>query len=883
MNKAILILILIIMGGSVSDSPAQEVTVNDLAVLAYESNPEIVAAREDWRAKIEKYNISTAYPDPQFMITYFPEPIETRLGPQDWNVNISQVIPFPGKLSKAGEVIQADTRIAKLNLDKTIRRVMASILKSYHELVYIQQAKKIALQNSQLLDRLRSMGESAYAQDRAAFTDVVKSQSQTAQLRYDILLLEELEQTEKTRINGLLNREPGFIIGDLKPIPVKPVVYKLEELYSLAEIGQEDILMADLKVEKAGIQSDLAEYQNFPNFKVGIFYAGIGESDMDIDDSGDDAIGVQFGMSIPLWFGKNKSRTLAANALIEKTKAVRAVQVNNTRTQIHTLYFKLQNAQRLMALYKDEMLPQAVNALETSETWFREGQGSFSDFVETQAAAYNFQLSLARARADYGKILAGLELLTGRELTETQEPAVKKNENINHEKSAILTLKADWEKNLESHEPESSFYQPDAQALKKLLPVSLNKDKTVRTLKNRFTLETLEILTLLRNAGIKSAKNKVSAEIQSFTQVSNLDEILGQYTAFTEGLMTGIGPMRGKDSIKMKYPFPGVTALKGQVVNQSVNAAKESLEIARRDALTSAKKTYWNLVYIHKAKSIIFETLEMFRRLESVANTRYKAGKTSFQDVIKVTIKTKILEDNLLTLKGKQKNLESALLALMDLPAGTRIGKPIAQRIARKLPSLDRLYSSARKNRQELRQMQAKITKMENMIEMAETMILPGLSLNFSVYEDEAVVQAGSSAMKPSFPETTSASMGAGLPKKPWFGTNNAWLNQTRQTLEAMKQNLKKAETATDNMVRNAWFELDKSRREAALFQNTIVGLSESALDVSTRGYESGSVSFADVIASYTSWLDVRLSLARKNSDMGVARAELEKVAGKIL
>jgi cobalt-zinc-cadmium efflux system outer membrane protein len=54
-----------------------------------------------------------------------------------------------------------------------------------------------------------------------------------------------------------------------------------------------------------------------------------------------------------------------------------------------------------------------------AETWFREKQGSFSDFVETQSIYYNFQLSLARAKADYGKYLARLERLVGRSLTES--------------------------------------------------------------------------------------------------------------------------------------------------------------------------------------------------------------------------------------------------------------------------------------------------------------------------------------------------------------------------------------------------------------------------------------------------------------------------------
>jgi cobalt-zinc-cadmium efflux system outer membrane protein len=55
--------------------------------------------------------------------------------------------------------------------------------------------------------------------------------------------------------------------------------------------------------------------------------------------------------------------------------------------------------------------------MEIAETWYREGESTFSDFVETQSVVYNFQLSLARARADYGKYLARLEQVAGKSLT----------------------------------------------------------------------------------------------------------------------------------------------------------------------------------------------------------------------------------------------------------------------------------------------------------------------------------------------------------------------------------------------------------------------------------------------------------------------------------
>jgi outer membrane protein TolC len=166
---------------------------------------------------------------------------------------------------------------------------------------------------------------------------------------------------------------------------------------------------------------------------------------------------------------------------------------------------------------------------------------------------------------------------------------------------------------------------------------------------------------------------------------------------------------------------------------------------------------------------------------------------------------------------------------------------------------------------------------------MAETMILPPYTLNLSLYEDEAATTVGSAAKKERFPITSKVSKGAGLPKMPWYGAEDAYLRETRQKLSALTENLKEAEMITNTLVRNAWFELDRARRETSLYRDEVVKLSRSALDVSTRGYESGNVTFADVIDSYTIWLKANLTLERNRSDLGIAWAELEQVVGASL
>ncbi len=403
------------------ENPFMENTVRlaDLVEHAYTHNPSIQQAREAWRATVENYRVTTGYPNPQLMVTWFPEPIETRLGPQDWNAQVSQMIPFPGKLSKAGELVSADARIARLKLDIAVKETLLAVRESYYELWYIRQAKTVTQHNARLLDHIRKISETAHADNRATLFDVVKAQSQSGQLQYDALLLEELELTEATRLNGLLNRPPESPVDDLAAPVLAPLAADVETIYGLAEANQEEILIAQVGVEKGDTKVSLARFQNLPDFKVGLFYAGIGNPDVPVQpkDAGQDAIGIQAGISIPLWFGKNKSRVDRAMAEKSRARAQKTVRVNAVRTRIRTLYFKSRNAQRIVSLYETDLVPQAARAMEMAEVWYREGESSFTDFIETQSVWYNFQLALARAKADYGINLARLERMAGTHLT----------------------------------------------------------------------------------------------------------------------------------------------------------------------------------------------------------------------------------------------------------------------------------------------------------------------------------------------------------------------------------------------------------------------------------------------------------------------------------
>lgn len=462
---------------------------------------------------------------------------------------------------------------------------------------------------------------------------------------------------------------------------------------------------------------------------------------------------------------------------------------------------------------------------------------------------------------------------------ETKASAAEERE-FRAEVAKLEGMKQKWEEALAGPVPRSAVFRPEAERLAPFRKTAEDSAAAARVLSAPFTAGDLEILAFLRNRDIRRAAADFRAALEGFSQAANLDEILRQYSAFTAGIMAGVGPMGSEDRIEMNFPFPGILAIKGQIVAAEAEAAWEELEKARRRLLAETRKAYWNLSYVHRAKEITRKTLGLVSQAEEIAATRYGTGKATFQELVRVQIERERLEEDLRTLGQERHNVEVGLLNLLDLPPTTPLAAPRVSEPEREIPGLERLYAGARENRQELRAQRASIRKMERMIALAEKNLLPSYSLNLSLFSNQGIVQAGSGRTEEAFSVSVPAYRGSGLPNAPWFGSNNAYLREIRAKLKAAEEKLAQSENETLSGVRENWFRWDLAIREEALYSRRVLPRAEAAFEASRRGYETGILGFAEWIASYNEWLSAGLSLERSRRDAGVSRAEMLEMAG---
>lgn len=170
--------------------------------------------------------------------------------------------------------------------------------------------------------------------------------------------------------------------------------------------------IARAELERSEAMTALTQYETLPGFALEISYGNVNDVNQ---------VGAKATVMLPLRLGKNAGRIGAARADTDKMRAMYGAKVNDTRTAIRDIAFRLKNAERLANLYRDDLVPQAARAVETAQTRLSQGLGSLGDAAEAQSAWYGFRLALARAEADRTVLLASLEALAGHNLTERDD------------------------------------------------------------------------------------------------------------------------------------------------------------------------------------------------------------------------------------------------------------------------------------------------------------------------------------------------------------------------------------------------------------------------------------------------------------------------------
>ena len=400
--------------------------VNDLRSLvdyALENNPEINAAIQAHRAALERVPQVTALPDPRLSYRYFFEEVETRVGPQEHAIGISQTLPWFGKLRLQGVAASESARAAAERLASMRNKVIADVASAWYELYYLGQSIEIVRGNRDLVLHLERVARARYGTGAATHADVIRAQVELGNIENRLASLEDSRSPLSARLNTALNRPTTELFSLPTDVSFLSVSLSDEQILQRVALNNPELQATDFDIQAARALRERARKNYLPNFTLGVDYIATGQArNPGVTDSGDDVLSASVGVTLPIWRSSYDAGVKEAEAMIHRERYRRDQLLTQFHADTVTALFKLRDAQRQIDLYQNTLLPKANESLAATQRAYSAGSAPFADLIDSQRVLLNFELSYARSITDHNQARTLIEKLIGQPL----EPAKEK-------------------------------------------------------------------------------------------------------------------------------------------------------------------------------------------------------------------------------------------------------------------------------------------------------------------------------------------------------------------------------------------------------------------------------------------------------------------------
>ena len=410
--------LLLLSGGAFASTVPDTQNLRSLVDYALANNPEVNVARERHIGALARVPQAMALPEPKLTYRYFVNEVETRVGPQEHGIGLSQTLPWFGKRGLQGDAATEAARAAQERIASIQNTVIAEVANAYYELFYLGRSIEIIRGNRDLVLHLERVARARYGAGAATHADVIRAQVELGIIENRLGSLKDRRAPLFARLNALLNR-PTTEIFDLPSILIfEPVLYTDDELLAKVSLHNPDLRATSFEIEAAHRQRERANKNYLPDITLGLDYIATGDARMPgVQDSGDDALSATIGFTLPIWRSKYDAGVKEADAILRQQQFKRDQQLNTFHAETVTALFKLRDAQRQIDLYEKTLLPKANESLVATQRAYSTGAAPFADTIDAQRMLLNFELSFARAITDHHQARIVLEKLTGQSLT----------------------------------------------------------------------------------------------------------------------------------------------------------------------------------------------------------------------------------------------------------------------------------------------------------------------------------------------------------------------------------------------------------------------------------------------------------------------------------
>jgi len=379
-------------------------TLRQALETARRDNPEILAAAKRVQAA-ESARPQSYLPDKP-MLTYESMYDGGHGGAQEKNLLITQNIPFPSTLYWQAKNADADIEYARQDYRAAVLRVSAGVKTAYAALFCKSKVLGLIAENIDTLKRITAIAEAKYSVNHATRTDVLKAQTELAKTLALRIIAEQELGNASAKLNTLTGRAAQNDLNVAQDY-VPPALAASATCYYSGTLENPQVLGMRSAVQRSSNGVELARAQYYPDIMLG--YRKRSSDDAVMDGTHD----FMFGLALPLWYSKQRSQLEQARTVKKAAGLDLESAADNELYAMREAFAKAAALGGLLELYSGNIIPQAQQSLEASETDYKSGGASFMDLLDAQRALKDFRMEYYDYLAQYAASTAELERISG--------------------------------------------------------------------------------------------------------------------------------------------------------------------------------------------------------------------------------------------------------------------------------------------------------------------------------------------------------------------------------------------------------------------------------------------------------------------------------------
>lgn len=395
--------------------------LQDLVAEALQNNPQLRAARNQTAAARTRVDQVTSWEAPQVGIEFFQTPIQSFPNPlkkgMETDYFIQQMFPFPGKLSAMGKAAESNASMFEQSYKALERKILRELKSAYYELYLVQRKIQINAESQDLMRRFIDITHKQYEVGMGKQADVLRAQTELSTLINDGLSLQKEKRVVEAMINTILSRPANAPLGYVPDIEVNIPQWTFEQLSPLALEARPELKAMKYNIDMNKAELSLSKREYFPDLMARIMYK-------DMAMTGNDFWSAMVGISIPLspWSSDKYRSKVQENELnVRRAEEDYSSMKNMVLFEVQQANVQVQTNQNLVLLYKNTVIPQAEQTLQSTIAAYQAGKTEFLMLIDAYRMLLMSKLDYHMAVMNFMASQAALEQAVGLDIHQIAE------------------------------------------------------------------------------------------------------------------------------------------------------------------------------------------------------------------------------------------------------------------------------------------------------------------------------------------------------------------------------------------------------------------------------------------------------------------------------